>query len=443
MSAKLGALLERLEQPTTDELRTIAAALANLLGASDRAGRRLGAATSRRPSSTGASAARSSCSPRARTARARVRGPALGRGDAARPDRLPARGAPRRSCCSARFGAPELDDRSGPRCARAASRLVAPALRPRRGGERGAARGAPRRARLPPAPAPRRCSANAGGNPLFLEETVRMLADAGVLDGEGDLDELAVPTSLQAMIGARLDGLPAARQAGRPARVGRRDDVLVGRGRRRCTAARRRGRPEPRGARAARRRARADDASSLADEREWDFKHGLIKDVAYARVPKGRRAPPPRAASPTGSRRAPAAATSSSRSSRTTSSRRVEPPADSRTAPSLRRSSGRSRRSIERPRRRSGARASARRTATTRAPSRFSRTPTPKPSCRCGCAVPGSQPPSASSLERMPSSPRSPRPHSSSIGSTAAAPPSSRSRTSIRSRAAPPNRGAT
>src|SRR5579862_2869649 len=51
---------------------------------------------------------------------------------------------------------------------------------------------------------------NAGGNPLFLEETVRMLAESGVLDGGGDLGELAVPTSLQAMIGSRLDALPAA-----------------------------------------------------------------------------------------------------------------------------------------------------------------------------------------------------------------------------------------
>ena len=51
---------------------------------------------------------------------------------------------------------------------------------------------------------------NAGGNPLFLEETVRMLDDAGVLDGEGDLNDVAVPTTLQAMIGSRLDSLPAA-----------------------------------------------------------------------------------------------------------------------------------------------------------------------------------------------------------------------------------------
>src|SRR5205085_4273284 len=45
---------------------------------------------------------------------------------------------------------------------------------------------------------------NAGGNPLFLEETVRMLEAAG----PGDLDALPVPTSLQSLIGSRLDQLP-------------------------------------------------------------------------------------------------------------------------------------------------------------------------------------------------------------------------------------------
>ncbi len=32
------------------------------------------------------------------------------------------------------------------------------------------------------------------------------------------------------------------------------------------------------------------EASSIADDREWAFIHALIKDVAYGRVPKGRRA---------------------------------------------------------------------------------------------------------------------------------------------------------
>jgi class 3 adenylate cyclase/tetratricopeptide (TPR) repeat protein len=129
---------------------------------------------------------------------------------------------------------------------------------------------------------------NAGGNPLFLEETVRMLADSGVLDGDGDLDELAVPTSLQAMIGARLDGLPAAdkRAAQHASVVGMTfwsgavadlhgDDAEV----------------DPSLESLERRDVvHASEGTSLADEREWEFRHGLIKDVAYARVPKGRRA---------------------------------------------------------------------------------------------------------------------------------------------------------
>ena len=47
---------------------------------------------------------------------------------------------------------------------------------------------------------------NAAGNPLFLEETVRMLVQGGDVDPDGDLP---VPTSLQALIAARLDQLPA------------------------------------------------------------------------------------------------------------------------------------------------------------------------------------------------------------------------------------------
>jgi class 3 adenylate cyclase/tetratricopeptide (TPR) repeat protein len=129
---------------------------------------------------------------------------------------------------------------------------------------------------------------NAAGNPLFLEETVRMLAESGVLDGGGDLDELAVPTSLQAMIGSRLDGLPPAekRVAQHASVCGMTfwsgavadlhggdvdvDPSLHALGERDFV--------------------RLQDASTVADEREWLFKHALMKEVAYGRVPKGRRA---------------------------------------------------------------------------------------------------------------------------------------------------------
>ena len=129
---------------------------------------------------------------------------------------------------------------------------------------------------------------NAAGNPLFLEETVRMLADSGVLDGGGDLAELAVPTSLQAMIGSRLDGLPPQeKRVAQHASVcgmifwsgavadlqGGEDDVS----------------PSLQ-ALAQRDFVRVQDTSTVAGESEWLFKHALIKDVAYGRVPKGRRA---------------------------------------------------------------------------------------------------------------------------------------------------------
>ncbi len=59
-----------------------------------------------------------------------------------------------------------------------------------------------------------RLASASGGNPLFVEELTAMLVDEGVLrlqDGicrlEGDLEDLALPTSLHALLGARLDRL--------------------------------------------------------------------------------------------------------------------------------------------------------------------------------------------------------------------------------------------
>ena len=128
----------------------------------------------------------------------------------------------------------------------------------------------------------------AGGNPLFVEETIRMLADAGLLHEGVDLESLAVPESLQTLIGSRLDALPVgeksvAQQAsvvggyfwrGAVAHLARTSDGLDGR----LDELERRDVIHHR------------DESSIAGDREYQFEHILIRDVAYERLPRGRRA---------------------------------------------------------------------------------------------------------------------------------------------------------
>ena len=126
----------------------------------------------------------------------------------------------------------------------------------------------------------------AGGNPLFLEELMRMLAETGHLGG--DAPALAIPSNLNALIGARLDALPARekRTAQQASVVGGvfwsgavayldESDKEVGAT---LTALGRRDLVQER------------ETSTVAGEREWVFKHILIRDIAYARLPKGRRA---------------------------------------------------------------------------------------------------------------------------------------------------------
>jgi len=132
---------------------------------------------------------------------------------------------------------------------------------------------------------------NAGGNPLFLEETVRMLMDAEVLEPgghvTGDVSEVPVATSLQALIGSRLDRLPALEK-----RLGQHASVIgvtfwsgalahVGGGDGDLTA----------GLQGLERRdlILPHESSTVTGEREYGFKHVLIRDVAYGQLPKGRR----------------------------------------------------------------------------------------------------------------------------------------------------------
>jgi class 3 adenylate cyclase/tetratricopeptide (TPR) repeat protein len=132
---------------------------------------------------------------------------------------------------------------------------------------------------------------NAGGNPLFLEETVRMLMEAGVLEAGGrvtqDLAELPVATSVQALISSRLDRLPSLEK-----RIGQHASVVgvtfwsgavahvAGGGAHLSTGfdgLERRGFILP------------HESSTVTNEREYSFRHVLIRDVAYSQLPKGRR----------------------------------------------------------------------------------------------------------------------------------------------------------
>jgi class 3 adenylate cyclase/tetratricopeptide (TPR) repeat protein len=129
----------------------------------------------------------------------------------------------------------------------------------------------------------------AEGNPLFVEETIRMLIDRGAIthrDGRwvagAGIEEVGVPDSIEALIRSRLDALPreelAVLQAG----------SVIGRVFERDAVAGLTDKPAER---------HLDDAvlrDLLTMERSapasYRFKHILIRDVAYAALPKARRA---------------------------------------------------------------------------------------------------------------------------------------------------------
>jgi class 3 adenylate cyclase/tetratricopeptide (TPR) repeat protein len=127
---------------------------------------------------------------------------------------------------------------------------------------------------------------NAQGNPLFLEETARMIVESPPEDEERR--KLPVPTTLQALLGARLDQLPAEERgvaqhasvvgtvfwSGALASLDGGDDDAIAAALERLEA---------------RDVIRTRTPPTIAGEREYIFKHALIRDVAYARIPKRRR----------------------------------------------------------------------------------------------------------------------------------------------------------
>jgi class 3 adenylate cyclase/tetratricopeptide (TPR) repeat protein len=134
----------------------------------------------------------------------------------------------------------------------------------------------------------------AGGNPLYAEEFVRMVDDRG-LRAAADLDDLALPETVQALIAARLDTLDPERKtilhdaavlgkvfwAGALAAMGsavRQDieETLRELSRKELV-----------------RRARR---SSVEGDVEYVFWHALVRDVAYGQIPRAARARKHRAA---------------------------------------------------------------------------------------------------------------------------------------------------
>jgi len=129
----------------------------------------------------------------------------------------------------------------------------------------------------------------AEGNPLFVEETIRMLIDRNaVVERDGrwvataTVEEIEVPETIEALIRARLDSLPAGE------RTVLQGASVVGRTFQRSAVATLVEGPVERHLEQAVLRDIVSEEPSM--EPAYRFKHILIRDVAYATLPKARRA---------------------------------------------------------------------------------------------------------------------------------------------------------
>jgi class 3 adenylate cyclase/tetratricopeptide (TPR) repeat protein len=125
---------------------------------------------------------------------------------------------------------------------------------------------------------------HAGGNPLYAEEFVRLAQERGLEGGE----EIALPESVQGIIAARLDGLPVEDKGLLQ------DAAVLGRvfwAGALASVAGLDGRDVQRRLHGLERRefVRRERRPSVGREREYAFRHLLVRDVAYSQIPRRAR----------------------------------------------------------------------------------------------------------------------------------------------------------
>jgi class 3 adenylate cyclase/tetratricopeptide (TPR) repeat protein len=138
--------------------------------------------------------------------------------------------------------------------------------------------------------------AAAEGNPLFVEQMIGMLVDNGYLIREGGrwraaraLDEVAVPPTIQALLAARLDRLPSPERA--VIERGSVEGKTFHRGAVAELAPDSLRESVPAHLRAlSRKELVRPDRSDFAGDEAFRFRHLLIRDAAYAAMPKEARA---------------------------------------------------------------------------------------------------------------------------------------------------------
>jgi class 3 adenylate cyclase/tetratricopeptide (TPR) repeat protein len=144
--------------------------------------------------------------------------------------------------------------------------------------------------------ASRRILGAAEGNPLFVEETIAMLVDDGAIRRDedrwtavGELADLTVPPTIQALLAARLDRLDEGARGvlGRAAVVG---EVFYPGAVREISQEWERPEVLGRIQQLVRRDLVRPDTSDIPGEDAFRFHHGLLRDAAYQMLPKETRA---------------------------------------------------------------------------------------------------------------------------------------------------------